>query len=137
MSELTWKYVKTLGDRHAVGAFLEENNLSLPEDLIACLKNNNGGRPNRKTFDTDRSKEHMIKTLLSFNRGDAETVYTAFTTLRKEYQKFDLVPFASDPFGNFICYDDSRGDIVLWLHETNQTEKISDSFTDFLNMLYE
>ena len=86
MSELTWKYVKTLGDSRAVENFLEENNLSLPEDLIACLKNNNGGRPNRKTFDTDRSKEHMIKTLLSFNHGDAETVYTAFTALRKEYQ---------------------------------------------------
>ena len=120
MSELTWKYVKTLGDRHAVEAFLEENNLSLPEDLIVCLKDNNGGRPNRKTFDTDRSKGHMIKTLLSFNHGE-----------------FDLVPFASDPFGNFICYDDSRGDIVLWLHETNRMEKISDSFTNFLNMLYE
>ena len=137
MSELTWKYVKALGDSHAVEAFLEENNLSLPKDLIVCLKNNNGARPNRKTFDTDRSKEHMIKTLLSFNHGDAETVYSAFTALRKEYQRFDLVPFAIDPFGNFICYDDSRGDIVLWLHETNRTEKISESFTDFLNMLYE
>ena len=83
MSELTWKYVKTLGDSHAVEAFLEENNLSLPKDLIVCLKNNNGARPNRKTFDTERSKEHMIKTMLSFNHGDNETVYSAFSALRK------------------------------------------------------
>ena len=38
--------------------------------------------------------------------------------------------------GNYICFTTGSKNIVLWLHETNKTEKIASSFNDFLKKLY-
>lgn len=134
MSELTWKYVKPLNSDNAVENFESHNNLKLPEDFYACIKENNGGRPDKKVFDTEITKGRVIKSLLSFNKDDLETVYDAMDTLKKEND--NLVPLASDPGGNYICYNKKQQNIELWLHETNNTEKISDTFNAFLDSLY-
>ena len=132
MNDLTWKYVKPLEDNDAVANFADNNGLKLPQDIISCIIQNNGGRPNKKMFDTEVSKGRLIKSLLSFNQGDLETVYDVFNMIKNE----NLVPIASDPGGNYICYNTIHQNIVLWLHETNATESIADSFTAFLKALY-
>jgi len=134
MNNLTWKYVKPLKNNKAVECFEDDNGLKLPQDITSCIKQNNGGRPDKKVFDTEVSKGRLIKSLLSFNKDDLETVYDAIDILKIE--NINLVPIASDPGGNYICYNTIHQDIVLWLHETNTTEKISDSFTAFLKSLY-
>lgn len=134
MINLTWNYVKPLKNDNAVECFEADNGLKLPPDIIACVKQNNGGRPDKKVFDTEVSKGRLMKSLLSFNKDDLETVYDAMDILKNENAK--LVPIATDPGGNYICYDTIQHDIVLWLHETNTTERISDSFTAFLKALY-
>ena len=48
-----------------------------------------------------------------------------------------LLPFASDPSGNFICVNLETKAIELWLHETNEKELVAYSFEDFLNKLYD
>ncbi len=140
MSDLTWKYVKPLEDNDAVANFADKNGLKLPQDIISCIKQNNGGRPNKKMFDTEVSKGRLIKSLLSFNKRDLETIYDIFNMLKNEnpvpIANKNLVPIASDPGGNYICYNTINQNIVLWLHETNATENIADSFTAFLKALY-
>jgi len=135
MNNLTWKYVKKLKNKKAIENFENENKIKLPIDIIECVKKNNGGRPNKKTFDTENSKERVIKNLLSFNSDDLETVYSIFEVLNKEDNR--LFPIASDPSGNYICYDLMNKKIVLWLHETNKVENISNDFSEFLDALYE
>ena len=134
MNNLTWKYVKPLKNDNAVECFEADNSFKLPQDIISCIKQNNGGRPDKKVFDTEVSKGRVIKSLLSLNKDDLETIYDAIDILKSE--KTNLVPVATDPGGNYICYNTIHQDIELWLHETNTTEKISDSFTAFLELLY-
>lgn len=135
MNDLTWKYVKELKNENLIENFEIENLVKLPFNLVECIKKYNGGRPNRKIFDTEVSKERVFKSLLSYNHDDLETVYLASEVLKNEGQK--LIPIASDPSGNYICYNPEKKYIELWLHETNTSEKISDDFDSFLNSLYE
>jgi len=131
--EIKWKYVKPLSKMSAVEDFEKENDVSFPLDLKECIKSNNGGRPSCNVFDTAKSSDRVFKTLLSFNESDIENVYKFFPIIRS--QSSDLTPFASDPFGNYLCL---KGNIiVLFLHETGQSEYVSDTFSDLLAKLHE
>ena len=53
-------------------------------------------------------------------------------------EEIKLIPFASDPSGNYICIDVNNNDsVVFWNHEINNTEYIAKNFSAFLNKLYE
>ena len=130
---MKWKYVKKLEDISELKNFEFENSCKLPVDLEKCVVCNNGGRPEKKVFDTDKSEGRMIKRLLSFNYGEVENIWDAFNVMQKEAS--GLVPFAVDPGGNYICFQKNDHKIYLWLHETNTTEYVAESFKDFLNKL--
>jgi cell wall assembly regulator SMI1 len=134
MADITWKYVKKLQNEAAVEVFEKANNVRFPQDLKECIKENNGGRPDKKLFDTDKAKERVFKTLFSFNESDVENMYKFFPIPRKDVP--DLLPFASDPGGNFLCVSAKENKIVLYLHETGTLESVADSFSDFLSKLY-
>jgi hypothetical protein len=133
MADITWKYIKELANKMAVEDFEKAHNISLPSELKDCIKKNNGGRPNKAVFDTDKSKERVFKTLLSFNESDMENIYKFFPIIQTHSKS--LIPFASDPGGNFLCIKDKK--IVLFLHETTSLEKVADSFNELLDKLYE
>jgi cell wall assembly regulator SMI1 len=132
MTDIHWKYVKSLVKKDAVEEFEGKHNISLPDDLKQCIRLNNGGRPDKNIFDTDKSKERVFKTLLSFNENDVENIYKYFPVIHSENPA--LIPFASDPGGNFICVKD--GAVVLFLHETGGIEQVASSYSKFLNKLY-
>lgn len=134
MEELKWKYIKPLKDEKSLDIIEEKFNFKIPIDLKECILKNNGGRPSRKVFDTDKSVERVIKTLLSYNENDIENIYRVLDIFKKE--EIDLLPFAIDPSGNYICVD-KENSVVLWNHETNIVEYIAKSFSEFLNRLYE
>lgn len=134
MNKLTWKYIKPILDVNTIEIFQKQNSIELPKEIINCFIENNGGRPNIKYFDTLISKGHIIKSLLSFNDDDFDTIYDAYNAIKQEHPH--LIPVFSDPFGNYICYDHLNNDIVYWLHENSNIEKITNNFTDFLNILY-
>lgn len=122
-----------LVDEETIRAAEREMDVSFPYDFREFVKLNNYARPVRDAFDSETSKEHVMNRLLSFNKGDIENIYDA----KKVVSDFDitLFPFANDPFGNFICFKDGR--VVYWLHENNIIEPVANSFTDFLEMLYD
>jgi len=122
MSELTWKYVKPLKSDGAVTDFLRAHNIFLPESLVACITKNNGGRPSEKLFDTDKGKEYVFKSLLSYNEGDLDCIHSFFPVL---FEGTSLYPIGTDSSGNFICYDTAKGNYILLNHESNTRELIS------------
>ena len=69
-----WKYVKPLEEEEAIKTFLAEKNINLPGTLITLLERYNGGRPSDKDFETKSGREYVFKSLLSYNRGDRETM---------------------------------------------------------------
>lgn len=134
MAIITWKYVKQLEDQNSTESFLSNNNIELPFDILECLKNNNGGRPNLNTFDTDKAKERLFKALLSYNINDKENIYSTYS---QEFKNKGMFPIASDVAGNFICVNlKFNNEIVLVEHESGRIEYIGETFTEMLNHLY-
>lgn len=121
MNELTWKYVKPLKNPDVVTQFLKKNNIVLPLNLILFIEKNNGGRPSLKLFNTDKGKEHVFRSLLSYNQEDTDSIYTVFPQL---FENTSLYPIGMDASGNYVCFDYSEKKYVLLNHETNSKEAI-------------
>jgi len=131
-SDIEWLFVNNLDDSESVDKFEKEKGVKLPPDLKNTIKKYNAGQPSKSIFDTDKSKENVFGALLSYNKSDADNIYTYYPIVKEENES--LFPFAIDPFGNFICL--LKSNIVFWNHENNSTEFIASSFTELLNKLY-
>lgn len=136
MGNLKWRYVKDEKDIEGLRLFESENKIKIPKTLFECITQNNGGRPTPNLFDTRESKSKIFDTLLSINKTDKENLYIAFNVLSEN--EFDnLLPFASDPFGNYIALDiKNKYSVVFWDHELNRTEYITGTLDEFLKSLY-
>ncbi len=129
---MNWKYVKNLQEIDLINEFEKEFNCKLPDDFIKCVKNNNAGRPELNSFDTEVTSERTIKKLLSFNKNDSENIWNANKILNKI--QANIIAFAMDSFGNYICFD-TKNTVVFFEHETETMEIISDNFNSFLSKL--
>ena len=127
-----WKYVKTLKDVSSIEKFESEHGISFPKDLKDILLKYNGGRPPRRYFDVGSEKDKEFKTLLSFNESDIETIYKCYPL---DSADKTLIPFASDPAGNYFVLKDNA--VCLWNHETDKTVFLAPTFTEFLQMLHD
>ena len=135
---MNWKYVKKLNKEDLVLRFLNSKGVKLPTEVIKMLEMYNGGRPPKKCFDTNKHKECVFKTLLSYNTDDLETIYKIYKEgSDTKFIEMKLYPIASDPFGNYICVDLKDGEaIVLLRMETLDVEQCADNITEFINKLY-
>lgn len=127
--ELIWKFA-TPTTLEKIQEVEKEQGIKLPSTLVKTILIGNNGKPSIMEFLSVNGTEHVLNTLLSYNRDDIETVYKAFVHL----QGTDLYPVANDPFGNLICL---KGDeVVFWNHETNEITQVAKSFEDFLKSLH-
>ena len=67
---------------------------------------------------------------LSFNINETFTVYSSIT---EEMKKQKIIPFGVTDKNNLVCIKDKS--IILYNVEHNVEKKISENFSDFLNML--
>ena len=81
---------------------------------------------------------HVFCNLISFNEEEDTNVFSTLRILRNNGLPNELFPFGEDPFGNYLClfFNEKDVTVVFWNHETNQIEKVSNSFLEFLNELY-
>lgn len=93
-------------------------------------------RPSKRIFDTDKVKERELKSFLSFNKEDRETVWKIFDWNKEELAN-KYVPFGIDNFGNLICFDANNDKIVFVNHEDMSVEAIAENFDGFMSGLYE
>ncbi|GHU51885.1 SMI1/KNR4 family protein [Bacilli bacterium] len=132
MDKFEWKYVNKLNNVSAIDDFEQAHGIKFHTDLKECMKKNNGGRPTKNIFDTEKSTGEVFGALLSFNASDPDNIFDIFSILQKEDK--NLIPFARDPAGNYLCV--LCGKIVFWLHETNTYENVADTFSELLCKLY-
>jgi hypothetical protein len=132
---MDWKYVKPLESEDLISEFENSQEIDFPESYKELVKQYNGGRPVKDVFDTDVTKERTIKSLLSFNKEDRETVWK-IAEWNKDELKNRFVAFGIDNFGNLICFKTSDLSVVFLDIETLSEEKIADSFSEFLEKLY-
>lgn len=134
MSELTWKIIRPLANQTPIKKLEDILGVTFPKDYVECVMKNNAGYPSLKVFKTSSGIEHIFNNLLTLDENKKVNIFTTFESLLAATGNKLLIPFAEDPFGNYICFDfsDSTVRIVFWEHETKKTDAISETFTEFL-----
>ena len=118
--QITWKYVKPLRANNLLDGLSDDIASKLPSKLTACLKEQNGGRPSSKSFDTTMAKGYVLSSLYSFNDDDANSVSDIF----EDFIHVHLFPIGIESGGNSICYHLGKSKLVLLNHETGKTEDV-------------
>ena len=133
---MEWKYVKPLSSEDNINDFECMIKYCFPDEFRNCVILHNGGRPSHKAFATDKTRERELKSFLSFNKEDKETIWKIH-----EWNKAELsnryVAFAIDNYGNLICFDANNDSIVFINHENLEVEFIAPNFKIFIDNLYE
>ena len=131
---MKWRYVKKLNSENLINEFEDMVKYNFCDSFKQLVVKNNGGRPSNKLFVTYQGKEHAIKSFLSFNKDDKETVWNVLEY--NKYELFGFIPFAIDNFGNLICFQKGNDSIVFLNHESFCIDFIANNFDAFMNNLY-
>lgn len=133
---MEWKYIKKLKSIDLIDDFECMAKYVFCDAFRNCVIANNGGRPSKRIFDTDKVKERELKSFLSFNKEDRETVWKIFECNKEELTN-KYVPFGIDNFGNLICFDVNNDKIVFVNHEDMSVEAVAENFDCFMSGLCE
>lgn len=130
---IEWKYKIDLVD-NAIPDMSKKYNITIPNELAKFIEKTNAATPSKTKFML-KVDEKILGAVLSFNPGEKEA--DSFESAMNI--KFDegIIPFGIDPFGNYICYGTSQGNIVFFDHENDSIEIVAESLSEFLDMLYE
>lgn len=75
---MKWEYVKPLKSAKLIEKYEELTEYRFPQEFKSTIIEFNGGRPVRRTFNTNTNKERELKSFLSFNPDDKETIWKAY-----------------------------------------------------------
>lgn len=134
--DLKWKYIKPLEDKKIINYIEEKCNFSIPKQLKEYIMNYNAGIPSINIFDSLNNKENLFGALISYNKSDSFNIDIVLEIFYNNYGNRNLLPFADDGCGNFICINIKTFEIVYFLHETEKVEFISENFDSFIESLY-
>ncbi len=130
---IMWKYKIDIKDMTVFDEIEEMRNIVFPEDLKKFVIKTNAATPSDYKFMLGNS-ERVFGAVLSFNRDDRDVdlVFTALNVISDN----NLLPFAIDSFGNYMCYSIQNKTIVFWNHENGSIEYVAASLDKFIGLLY-
>lgn len=130
---MVWNYKIDLQNEGVFKEIEEERGIEIPNSLKDLIREANAGTPEKYNYVIGNT-EKVIGAVLSFNRGenDTDTVFTALKTIEDS----NLLPFAIDPFGNYLCMAIKENVVVFWDHETGEAYSTGLDLAGFLNTLY-
>ena len=137
---MEWLFVKKIQNIAVLDELVSITKYDYPAEFKTFVLQYNGATPEADTFDTVNTCERVFNRLLSLNKSDIETVWNCLgddASWLIDGLDWRYVPFANDPFGNFICFDRTNDHIVFWDHETGEIEEVADDFATFIDSLYE
>ena len=135
-ANVTWKYVHELKDDSAADMLEIDYWFRRPKSLKACVREHNAGMPVPSKIDSPFGNRYVFGGLLSFNEGDADSVYDYIGLFKNEDGTgLKMFPFGLDPFGNFFCVK-KDGSVVFWNHEDGAEDLVSASFEEFISSLH-
>lgn len=116
-----------------------ELNLKFPSSFRSWLLQNNGVGVDGISIFPVFDERDPRKTFDSIVRNYKVNWQAWLENFEGEQRSFEhLLPFAEFGTGDFYCFDYSKSDltketpVVLWSHETGETEFRATNFTDFL-----
>lgn len=130
---MDWKYKIDVVNQNVFFEIEKKYGIKISEELRALILMANAATPSKYNFMLGTT-EKVVGAILSFNEEETntDTVYTALSTMEDK----SLVPFAIDPFGNYICYSNNDNKVVFWDHETSWISSTEKGLTEFLDSLY-
>lgn len=160
MCKIEWLYTKKEVSMSTIKEIESELKIKFPQDFIECVIYNHGACVEPHLFKVE-DKERVFSQLLSFELNSSMNIINTYNRIKEGLPK-KVIPIASDPAGNFICFDYSKNvaypTVVFWYHEISVAEDdldedelednslddlqrealayICDSFTELINMLY-
>lgn len=138
---MEWVLTKPLtsGNEEKIKEFEKKYQIHFPKNYVEVVEQYNNGRPRPNVFDTEKNKERVAKSLLSFDSSHKDNIWETYTALYKQLPS-GVFPFMVDQFGNYVCffYDPllEEPSIVFWNLEVLQIEKVATTFKEFLNQFY-
>lgn len=131
--EQTWKYKIEMKDTKAFAEVEKQRGIHIPEELKAFVEEHNAATPALYHFMAGVT-ERVFGAVLSFEKDEkeADTVYPALEAVKDK----NLLPFAIDPFGNYICYQLDTNQIVYWSHEDDTVTSTRKGLKEFVASLY-
>ena len=141
--DMEWDYVEELESDSIIEEFEAFVGYTFPEDYKECVKLYNGGAPEYTDFDVKNESigTTCIDYLYSFNKDASESIWDLYgwDEFCEETEGLigKYIAFAGDSGGNSLCFDTETNHIVFVDHETLEIEELADTFTEFINLLYE
>lgn len=129
--KLDWDYKIDLEDEGVFSNIEKSRDITIPDNLKKLIIAENGASPKRYCFMLGNN-EKMFGAVLSFNKDDIDTVYTALEVVEDR----NLLPFGIDPFGNYICLNLDSGEVEFYDYETEKVESTGNKLDAFLESLY-
>lgn len=132
---IIWKHGTDLKDPIETRRLIYQNTEKNGIELFKFITRHNAGRPSPNKFDIKFRKDCIFDAVLSFNKGESDSVYSIYSGERKEsLKKHNLFPFAMTPNGDLIC--SKPGGIYLYELETENAYKIAINIATLENMLH-
>ena len=131
--DITWKYKIDLVDEKVFSEIGAERGITIPDELKRLVTEGNAATPDKYKYIIG-STEKVVGAILSFNRDEkeADSVYTALDVIDDR----NLMPFAIDSFGNYICLELNSNNVVFWDHETGDIFTTGKGIDAFMESLY-
>lgn len=130
---MDWKYKIDVVNQNVFSEIEKNYGITISEELRALILTANAATPSKYNFMLGTT-EKVVGAILSFNKEetDTDTIYSALSAIEDR----SLVPFAIDPFGNYICYSNNDDKVVFWDHETSGIISTGKGLSAFLDSLY-
>ena len=115
-----WDFKIEIKDNKIFDKIAEQYKVDFPMELKDFIIQNNAASPDKGCV-VINGVERVYEATLSFNEDDVEA--TTFESAMKSIGRFDYLPFAQDPFGNYFCHKISNGTISYY-------DQDEDTFSD-------
>lgn len=140
MSTILWKYARPLS-RETLEETQAKLGVLFPASYVDCVLRNNGGRPVPSCFDFPGRPGAVFHRLLPVGGDDTSGIQATLDALSGRIPA-GHIPFAADPFGNYLCFRYPGGNdapVFFWDHEAPPNAApahVCDGFDALLRSLY-
>jgi len=143
-NDIRWKWTDLPLNKTTIEQTEKTLNVKFPNDYVKTIMKYNGGYSSIKYFNCGNKKDLVFDSLLNLKAGEDDVSLVETYNNIKDRLPNNIVPFASDPFGNFICFNfnDKPATVCFWDHEIAFSDvdksitRLSSSFSEFLDLLH-
>lgn len=148
MANVEWKFGHGAIAKHAIAQVEQLMARKFPREYVEVALEHHGAAVLPNTFDVEEYGEAVFNRLLSYDASKSTYIVGVYEGIKERLVE-GVYPFASDAFGNFICFDYRQHEdltqpaIVFWEHETALEDPeraifpVARSFADLIDCLYE